>query len=86
VNVVTSLEADFKRTLQRQASLEQWAGWLEAAVKRALRPHENSPNYPHHARQFLLKWSFYRYLLRIKTARSLLKHSLLNLLKLDGYS
>lgn len=60
VNMVTTLEADFKRTLQRQASLEQWAAWLEATVCRALRPHENSSNYAHHARQFLLKWSFYR--------------------------
>ncbi|XP_077289879.1 regulatory transcription factor Rfx isoform X2 [Arctopsyche grandis] len=59
VNMVTALEADFKRTLQRQASLEQWAAWLETTVCRALRPHENSPNYAHHARQFLLKWSFY---------------------------
>lgn len=61
--MVTALEADFKRTLQRQASLEQWAAWLETTVSRALRPHENSPNYAHHARQFLLKWSFYRFVL-----------------------
>lgn len=57
--VVQKLEQDFKRTLQQQNSLEQWASWLEGVVTQILSPHENSPNFAKAARQFLLKWSFY---------------------------
>ncbi|KAL5016555.1 hypothetical protein ScPMuIL_006144 [Solemya velum] len=57
--VVQQLEQDFKKTLQQQNSLEQWAVWLEGVVNQVLRPHEDSPNFPKAARQFLLKWSFY---------------------------
>jgi len=58
--MVQQLEQDFKKTLQAQNSLEQWALWLEGVVKQVLQPHEGSPNFPKAARQFLLKWSFYR--------------------------
>ena len=59
-SMVQQLEQDFKKTLQAQNSLEQWALWLEGVVKQVLQPHEGSPNFPKAARQFLLKWSFYR--------------------------
>ena len=58
--MVQRLEQDFKSTLQEQNSLEQWAAWLEGVVTEVLEPHENSPNFAKAARQFLLKWSFYR--------------------------
>ncbi|KAK3599827.1 hypothetical protein CHS0354_022394 [Potamilus streckersoni] len=57
--MVQQLEQDFKRTLQQQNSLEQWAIWLEGVVNQVLKPHEGSSNFPKAARQFLLKWSFY---------------------------
>ncbi|XP_036358189.1 transcription factor RFX3-like isoform X5 [Octopus sinensis] len=57
--MVHQLEQDFKKTLQSQNSLEQWAVWLEGVVNQILKPHEGSANFPKAARQFLLKWSFY---------------------------
>lgn len=57
--IVHQLEQDFKKTLQHQTSLEQWASWLEEVVNKALSLHESSPDFPKAARQFLLKWSFY---------------------------
>ncbi len=59
-SVVQHLEQDFKKTLQQQNSLEQWAVWLEGVVNQVLKQHEGSANFPKAARQFLLKWSFYR--------------------------
>ncbi|KAK3871510.1 hypothetical protein Pcinc_023352 [Petrolisthes cinctipes] len=59
VGMVDRLEEDFKATLQQQNSLEQWADWLRTVVTRVLRPHEGKADFPKHARQFLLKWSFY---------------------------
>ncbi|XP_063853512.1 DNA-binding protein RFX2-like isoform X4 [Scylla paramamosain] len=59
VSLVGRLEEDFKATLQQQNSLEQWAEWLQAVVGQVLRPHDNKPDFPKQARQFLLKWSFY---------------------------
>lgn len=58
-SMVQQLEQDFKKTLQAQNSLEQWAIWLEGVVNQVLKQHEGSPNFPKAARQFLLKWSFY---------------------------
>lgn len=60
-SVVQRLEQDFKMTLQQQSSLDQWAAWLDSVVSQVLKPHEGSPSFPRAARQFLLKWSFYRY-------------------------
>lgn len=60
VNLVERLEEDFKATLQQQNSLEQWAEWLQTVVDQTLTPQEGSPDFAKHARQFLLKWSFYR--------------------------
>jgi hypothetical protein len=60
-SIVHHLEQDFKKTLQQQTPLEQWAAWLEGVVNQALGPYESSPDFPKAARQFLLKWSFYRY-------------------------
>lgn len=58
--VVQWLEQDFKLTLQQQSSLDQWARWLDNVVTQALKQHAGSPRFPRAARQFLLKWSFYR--------------------------
>lgn len=44
-----------------QNSLEQWASWLEGVVDQVLKQHEGTEEFPKAARQFLLKWSFYRY-------------------------
>ena len=61
-DLVAWLENDFKATLQNQATLEQWAHWLESVVDRAMKPYEGGPTheFARAARQFLLKWSFYR--------------------------
>ena len=59
--VVQRLETDFKVTLQQQNSLEQWAVWLKGVVTQVLKPYEGKPTFAKAARQFLLKWSFYRY-------------------------
>ncbi|NXF12640.1 RFX2 protein, partial [Smithornis capensis] len=59
--MVQKLEQDFKLTLQQQSSLDQWASWLDNVVTQVLKHHEGSPSFPKAARQFLLKWSFYRY-------------------------
>jgi regulatory factor X 1/2/3 len=58
--MVQQLEADFKKTLHQQNSLEQWAAWLKGVVTQVLKPYEGKPNFSKAARQFLLKWSFYR--------------------------
>lgn len=59
--MVQRLEADFKVTLQQQNSLEDWAIWLKGVVTQVLKPFEEKPTFAKAARQFLLKWSFYRY-------------------------
>lgn len=58
--IVQQLETDFKMTLQQQNSLEQWAEWLQGVVDQVLKPYEGKPNFSTAARQFLLKWSFYK--------------------------
>jgi regulatory factor X 1/2/3 len=40
--------------------LETWAVWLQSVVDKALKPYENKPDFTKAARQFLLRWSFYR--------------------------
>ncbi|XP_061456521.1 DNA-binding protein RFX2 isoform X2 [Rhineura floridana] len=57
--LVQKLEQDFKLTLQRQSSLDQWASWLDNVVTHVLKHHEGGADFPKAARQFLLKWSFY---------------------------
>ena len=59
-SLVTKLEQDFKATLQQQKTLEEWAAWLEEVVSTVLEPYEAGPQFSKAARQFLLKWSFYR--------------------------
>lgn len=59
--LVQRLEADFKVTLQQQNSLEDWATWLKNVVSVVLKPYQGKPNFTKAARQFLLKWSFYRW-------------------------
>jgi regulatory factor X 1/2/3 len=53
------LEADFKKTLHQQNSLQQWAAWLKDVVTQVLKPYEGKPNFAEAAKQFLLRWSFY---------------------------
>jgi regulatory factor X 1/2/3 len=57
---VQTLQAEFKATLEEQNGLENWARWLEAVVDKSLKKHESKPNFADAARQFLLRWSFYR--------------------------
>jgi regulatory factor X 1/2/3 len=59
---VAWLENDFKVTLHNQATLEQWVQWLERVVDRVIKPFESgsTQEFVRVARQFLLKWSFYR--------------------------
>lgn len=59
-SVVQRLQQDFKLTLQQRSSLDQWATWLDSVVTQVLKEHAGSPSFPKAARQFLLKWSFYR--------------------------
>lgn len=59
------LLAEFRQTLQHHLWLEEWATWLENIVSKTLEPYEGKPAYPKAARQFLLKWSFYRYIFLI---------------------
>jgi regulatory factor X 1/2/3 len=58
--MVQQLEADYKLTLQQQNSLVEWAARLKCIVTQVLKPYERKPNFAKAARQFLLKWSFYR--------------------------
>lgn len=77
------LEADFKATLGRGASLEQWAGWLEACVRTALAPHERRADYTARARRLLLDWSFYSSLvIRELTLRSAASFGSFHLIRL----
>lgn len=77
------LEADFKATLGRGASLEQWAGWLETCVGSALAPHERRPDYTARARRLLLDWSFYSSLvIRELTLRSAASFGSFHLIRL----
>lgn len=58
--VIEDLERDFKNTLEKQQSLEEWAEWLMRVVERMLKPSRDVGEFIEAARQFLLKWSFYR--------------------------
>lgn len=59
-SIVLQLEQDFKTTLQQQQSLEQWAVWLKGVVSKILKQQEDGEKFARVAREFLLKWSFYR--------------------------
>lgn len=74
-NMVQRLETDFKMTLQQQSTLEQWAAWLDNVMMQALKPYEGRPSFPKAARQFLLKWSFYRYHLNVSYSAIMYVHA-----------
>ncbi|XP_049866348.1 DNA-binding protein RFX2-like isoform X2 [Pectinophora gossypiella] len=77
------LEADFKATLGRGASLEQWAAWLEGCVRGALAAHERAHDYTQRARRLLLHWSFYSSLvIRELTLRSAASFGSFHLIRL----
>ncbi|XP_047986381.1 transcription factor RFX3 [Leguminivora glycinivorella] len=78
------LEADFKATLGRGATLEQWAAWLEGCVRgAALAEHEQRLDYTARARRLLLDWSFYSSLvIRELTLRSAASFGSFHLIRL----
>ncbi|XP_060800947.1 transcription factor RFX3 isoform X2 [Amyelois transitella] len=77
------LEVDFKATLGRGASLEQWAAWLERCVAGALAPHAARSDFTARARRLLLDWSFYSSLvIRELTLRSAASFGSFHLLRL----
>ncbi|XP_021921953.1 transcription factor RFX3-like [Zootermopsis nevadensis] len=81
--MVQQLEADFKVTLQRQCSLEEWAARLKGVVTQVLKPYEGKPNFAKVARQFLLKWSFYSSIvIRDLTLRSVVSFGSFHLIRL----
>jgi regulatory factor X 1/2/3 len=53
------LEADFKKMLYNQKSLEEWAVWMKSVVTEVLKPYEGKQNIAKAAKEFLLNWSFY---------------------------
>jgi hypothetical protein len=59
-NLVQKLELEFKAILGAPADLETWAKWLQSVVNNALGTVRNKTTFTKIARQFLLKWSFYR--------------------------
>ena len=82
-DVVTRLEESFKATLEQEASLETWAGWLEGVVDTVLAPHLDTPAYTSAARQFLLRWSFYSsMIIRDLTLRSAASFGSFHLIRL----
>ena len=58
---VLNLENEFKSILGAPADLETWAEWLQSVVNIALASVSGTTTFTKAARQFLLKWSFYRY-------------------------
>ncbi|XP_063687444.1 DNA-binding protein RFX2-like isoform X9 [Bolinopsis microptera] len=56
---VAELEKSFKGALEQQQGLEGWAAWLKNVVDQRLAPFTNKPEFPQHAKYFLLNWSFY---------------------------
>ena len=56
---VSELEKSFKGALEQQQGLEGWAAWLKNVVDQRLAPYNNKPEFPQHAKNFLLNWSFY---------------------------
>ena len=83
VTTVTRLEESFKSTLQQQASLENWATWLEGVVDSILSPGLSEENYIMAARQFLLRWSFYSsMIIRDLTLRSAASFGSFHLIRL----
>jgi regulatory factor X 1/2/3 len=82
-SMLQEMEADFKKMLHQQNSLEQWAAWLKGAVTQVLKPYEGKPNFVETAKQLLLKWSFYNsVVIRDLTFRSSASFSSLYLIRL----
>jgi regulatory factor X 1/2/3 len=57
-SMVQQLEADFKRILHQQNSLDQFSAWMKGVVKKVLEPYEGNENFTKAAKEFLLRWSF----------------------------
>jgi hypothetical protein len=56
--MVKQLEEGFRKTLEQQNSLEQWAARLKGVVTEVLKPYEGKSNFAKAAEQFLLEWTF----------------------------
>eukprot|EP01135_Chromosphaera_perkinsii_P004185 Nk52_evm4s271 gene=Nk52_evmTU4s271 len=70
-DLVESIEQEFKANVEKHASLEEFASWLNDVSNRCLAPHFQDERFPSIARSFLMKWSFYSSLvIRDLTLRS----------------
>lgn len=58
--LVNMTQNSFKAYLENEHTLEEWGEWLEELVTTVLSQYRGQENFTHSARQFLLKWSFYR--------------------------
>ncbi|KAI6646179.1 RFX2 protein [Oopsacas minuta] len=59
VSLISRLEQEFKSTLVKQPTLDNWGTWLENVVSNCLQSANSSEDLIEYSRQFLLKWSFY---------------------------
>jgi regulatory factor X 1/2/3 len=57
--LIRQLEAVFKLTAQ-QHSLEELTALLKSVIEQVLKPYEGKSNFSKAAKEFLLKWSFFR--------------------------
>lgn len=64
--LVYQLESEVKKTLQQRYSLEQWTTWLDGVTNQILQEHIGTPDFARVARQFILHWSFYRWVVMAK--------------------
>jgi len=62
---VASIESDFRENLRLQKNLDEWTEWMEAVVDQLLAPYHDKPIevLTKASKQFLLKWSFCRWVL-----------------------
>lgn len=59
VSLISKLEQEFKNTLVKRPSLENWGKWLENVVTNCIQNASSAEDLIEYSRQFLLKWSFY---------------------------
>ena len=89
VFLVSKLEKEFKQTLVKRPSLENWGKWLENVVANCLQNASSSLDLIEYSRQFLLKWSFYSsMIIRDLTLRSSTSFGSFHLIRLlfDEYT
>ena len=89
VFLVSKLEKEFKQTLVKRPSLENWGKWLENVVSNCISNASSSVDLIEYSRQFLLKWSFYSsMIIRDLTLRSSTSFGSFHLIRLlfDEYT